>query len=365
MLIFVYEYTCSSVRFAPLPSSFLAEGRAMLTAVVEDLARANGVAVAVMLNEHGDGFLPAQIVRCLRDENEEAAFRKLAKAADYTLVIAPEFDELLLTRCRWVEEAGGHLLGPSASAVCLSGDKLRLGEHLAAHGIPTPEALGLGPWALGSVRAKATFTHQHPLLNGPVVLKPRFGAGSQMTFLVNDMTCLPSAVKQAQAEAWPGELLLQQFVPGQAVSASLLVGQGQTVALLAGEQHLSTDGRFRYLGGSLPLSPALSERAFTLALRAVQTVPDLRGYVGVDMILGSAKDGSQDWVIEINPRLTTSYVGLRALALTNLAEAMVKIVAGEKIPEPKWRQTRVIFLPDGTVHGERAANYDKRWALDR
>ena len=35
---------------------------------------------------------------------------------------------------------------------------------------------------------------------------------------------------------------------------------------------------------------------------------------------------SGDRVIEINPRLTTSYVGLRALARFNLAEALLAVI---------------------------------------
>ena len=52
------------------------------------------------------------------------------------------------------------------------------------------------------------------------------------------------------------------------------------------------------------------------------------GFVGVDLVLGREPDGSEDFVIEVNPRLTTSYVGLRAAARSNLAEVMVNIANG-------------------------------------
>ena len=58
-------------------------------------------------------------------------------------------------------------------------------------------------------------------------------------------------------------------------------------------------------------------------------MPPTVGYVGVDLVLGREPDGSEDVVIEINPRLTTSYVGLRAAARTNLAEAMWQVAQGE------------------------------------
>ena len=143
-----------------------------------------------------------------------------------------------------------------------------------------------------------------------------------------------------------GRLMCQQVVPGRAASVAFLVGPSQTVPLLPTFQHLSDDGRFRYLGGELPIPPALAERSVTLGRRAVGCVPGLRGYVGVDLVLGDAADGSQDYAIEINPRLTTSYVGLRALAETNLAGAMLDVCAGRPV-EVRWKPGRVMFTPDG------------------
>jgi predicted ATP-grasp superfamily ATP-dependent carboligase len=86
------------------------------------------------------------------------------------------------------------------------------------------------------------------------------------------------------------------------------------------------------LGGELPLAVGLAERAQALAERAVAATPPAVGYVGVDLILGREPDGSEDAVIEINPRLTTSYVGLRAAAKSNLAEAMWHAGSGDLRP---------------------------------
>src|SRR5690606_21127135 len=95
-------------------------------------------------------------------------------------------------------------------------------------------------------------------------------------------------------------------------------------ALPACRQHLSDDGRFRYLGGSLPLPPSLHARAARLAQQALDALPAAIGYVGVDLVLGAADDGSRDVVIEVNPRLTTSYLGLRDAVKINLAELILQ-----------------------------------------
>ena len=66
---------------------------------------------------------------------------------------------------------------------------------------------------------------------------------------------------------------------------------------------------------------------------------------------GIAPDGGQDWIIEINPRPTTSYIGLRQLAQDNLAEASLRIARGEAIAPIRWRKGLVHFSPRGAGHG--------------
>jgi predicted ATP-grasp superfamily ATP-dependent carboligase len=66
------------------------------------------------------------------------------------------------------------------------------------------------------------------------------------------------------------------------------------------------------------------------------------------MVLGSCADGRDDWVIEINPRLTTSYVGLRHLARFNLAEALLAVTLGGALPSLEWHDGPVHFRADGS-----------------
>ena len=336
MRLFLYEYTCAMPPSNSAKRTLHAEGRAMLKALLEDFGAVAGVETVTILNDEHGLELRRGIYKAFR-QDEETTFRELARCSDFTLVIAPEFNDILLTRCRWVLEAGGRLLGSSPAAVRLAGDKLALGRHLLQHGVPTP-----GCRQIESL---------HAPLDGlyPLVWKPRFGAGSQATFLVGGPEEWPSCVAAANAEGWAGASLVQPFVFGLPASAAFLIGGPEPVALLPAGQDLAQDGRFRYLGGSLPLPPALAARAVSLARRALVTIPGLRGYIGVDLVLGNAADGSDDWVIEINPRLTTSYVGLRALAQTNLAEAMLQAARGFPVATISWRKALVRFDAAGQV----------------
>jgi predicted ATP-grasp superfamily ATP-dependent carboligase len=315
----------------------------MLGAVLEDFAQLEGVELLTLGDENwetnGAGKPPIvwdpALLRRAHSGEEQACFCELARWADVTLVIAPEFDDILLTRCRWVLEAGGRLLGPGPDSVRLTGDKERLSRHLGDTDVPVP----------------ATCRSEEPacLVGYPLVVKPRQGAGSLATFLVQRTSDLKTALAQARKESGTNDLLLQSFVPGRPASVAWLIGPRQRLSLAPAAQHLSADGRFRYQGGTVPLPAELAGRAVRLAGRAVETIPGLCGYVGVDLVLGAAADGSQDRVIEINPRLTTSYVGLRNLTATNLAGAMLRLAAGESIRPPAWHAGAVRFWPDGTV----------------
>jgi len=316
MRLFLYEYTCA---IGTPPGSLRTEGEAMLGAIMEDFARMPGVEVATL--------------RDVPPSEEETAFRTAARRAEATFIIAPEFDDILLTRCRWAEESG-RVLSASSAAIALTADKLALAAHLRERGVPTPMVRPAQPGLAPAV---------------PAVCKPRFGAGSQAIFLLRQPQDLPALLAQVHREGWTGELLLQQFVPGQAASVAFLVGPRQRIALPPAAQHLSDDGCFHYRGGEVPLPDALARRAQRLADTAVAAVDGLRGWIGVDLVLGAATDGSDDTVIEINPRLTTSYIGLRALAEANLAAAMLNVAKGED-PQPlRWRPGTVRFDAAGGI----------------
>jgi len=322
MHVFVYEYftTLGIGRDPASPEhGIYREGRAMRDAVAGDFARVSGIEVVVLPDD-----TPA----------DAEALRRAASASDWTLAIAPEFECNLARFAGEAGRAGGRLLGPCPGAIALTSDKLALAEHWSTHGVSTPATTEREPTACEAF---------------PVVWKPRDGAGSTATFRLNSALDVAGAQAQRETEKHDGPMILQEFVPGLAVSVAFLCGPGGNVPLVPAFQSLSDDGRFKYLGGELPIPSALAGRAVRLAQRAVDCVPGLLGYVGVDLVLGDAADGSRDYAIEINPRLTTSYVGLRSLADFNIAEALLCAATGEPCGPLRWKPGRVRFSPDGAV----------------
>ena len=332
-----YEFASSGGisggREAGVSESILREGAAMMTALAADFSALGGIDVLAMVDGCAKPLAAGCRVLPVKSPEEEfAILSKESRTADWTIVVAPEFDDLLRSRCRLVEESGGRLLGPSASLVSLAADKHRTAEHLRAAGLTVPRGSAISAGA--SLPAGIRF---------PAVIKPRLGAGSQGVRLVLD-----DSAAARYLDEFPGPARAEEFCPGIAASVAFFCGPNGCFALPACRQRLSDDGAFCYLGGALPLEPALAHRATTLAARAVATLPNPLGYVGVDLVLGDAPNGQDDIVIEINPRLTTSYVGLRALARENLAAAMLDMACG-RAPRLSFADRQLEFDSDGTI----------------
>lgn len=318
--VFLYEALCGGSGIGneeALPGSLRCEGAAMLQALIDDFSQLPGWQVWTMLDRRPGMELEVDTGRTghvrgiLTAHEHQAAFQDLARQADAVLVVAPETDQLLLRLTRQVEDAGSLLLGPCSEFVAIAADKLRLNHHLAGQGIPVPRCLAPAADGIGS-------------LEPPLVRKPRFGAGAEGLERIPDW------------ESWTisemPDLLVESYQAGISVSVSALLQDDKLQLLPAGRQDVDLDAGL-YRGGAIPLDSCFRQRAASLARRALQAMPRSRGFVGVDMVLGDNPAGEDDVVIEINPRITTSYVGLRVATGLNLAAAILDPGLELEIPD--------------------------------
>lgn len=335
MHIFLYEWiTGGGLAEEPgaLPPSLLAEGAAMLTALAADFNKLAPKRVSVLRDMRLDDLaLPGcDVVEVHSASHRVDEIERLAQVADYTLIIAPEFDDILTDTLAHARTVGAQLLNASDEFVAITSDKHQTAARLASAGVPVPTSM---PLAADEEKLPGDFVY-------PAVIKPVNGAGSQHTLLV------ASAQDEPPPYPWPRRL--ERFCPGTAVSVAMLCGPTHRTRLHACRQHLSSDGRFTYRGGSLLREKPLARRANILADQTMEALPPALGFVGIDMVLGKAGDGSEDFVIEVNPRLTTSYVGLRAATNDNLAHAILENSSGRAV-SPKFSSSPLKFLADGTI----------------
>jgi tyramine---L-glutamate ligase len=274
-------------------SSLVTEGIAMRNAVAADFQRQAGVCVLTTL----DARLPEEHESWktvpVKPGEEEPTFRRLTAEVDCTVLIAPETEDILLKRTQTIDQFGGRSLGSTPGAVALCGDKALLGKYLSERGISLPYSQ--------VVRPSDGLPREFPY---PAVLKPIDGAGALNTYVIGHAANLPAETIGME------RALLQTFTAGTPLSVSLIVAPDQrvTVVGVARQEIRIQGGQVSYLGGTVPFSPGppLEE-----VLHAVSLVRGLRGWVGVDFLWNEAE--SLVTILEINPRLTTSYVGFRRL----------------------------------------------------
>ena len=100
--------------------------------------------------------------------------------------------------------------------------------------------------------------------------------------------------------------------------------------------------RFSYRGGVVGAFEAARPEFERIANGVAKALPGLFGYAGIDVIV--TEQGPV--VLEVNPRLTTSYVGLGEALGCNVVALVLDLAAGK--PLPKLRpQKKVRVQIDG------------------
>ena len=344
MRLLLYEWCCSGGLQGPdaaavagdaAPTGLTAEGRLMLEAIAADAARLPGCDVTLLI----DSLLPAPArpglpaggsCREVAPGEELAALLAAAEAADAVILVAPETAGVLTDRLACLETAGlaDRVIGGPVGFARAAADKQTTCDKLAAAGVPVPAGQSLG--------ADAELPAGFRL---PAILKARDSAGCDGLLKI---------ATAADYRSPTGPARLESLAAGTAASLACLCGPGGVVPLLPLEQ-LFTDGRQPAFRGLRPLAAALRPRAQQLAVRAIEALARAtggrpRGWVGVDMIMGPRADGRADRVIEINPRLTTSFVGLSRGQPGGLVGPLLEQAAGRPVTIGPWNLTACELL---------------------
>ena len=329
MRIFVYEHiTGGGFMNEPLPASLVHEGDLMLRALANDLTDIPGVEVLVGRDRRLSP-LPTRVTVATPVENENVFdfFRRGCEAADAVWPVAPESAGVLERLTRITAKTGRVLLGCRMAAIHICGSKRATSRRLLEAG----------------VRAVPTYDTIDQLAPDVemVVIKPDDGAGCINTQLMDRAT----AREWWASHAHQG-FVLQPYLPGEALSLSLLCRNGQSQLLACNRQRVRVEnGEFRFTGVAVnDVRESLSDYA-KLADRIAAAIPGLWGYVGVDLV----RTATGPVVLEVNPRLTTSYAGLRRALHCNPAALVLGLLQSEQEMQlPSCASTAVEI---GVAHG--------------
>jgi len=179
------------------------------------------------------------------------------------------------------------------------------------------------------------------------VLKPADGVSCAGVNVIDSFNKFIIAQDNIKRHTQLPYFILQDYIPGINVSVSLLSNGIEAVPLSLNFQDVILEsGEIKYQGGIVPFEHRLSDIAMETAKTAVESIPGLKGYVGVDMILDDHND--ELYIVEINSRPTTPYVALRKLLNFNLGEAIINAVYG-KLPTEIELNGQINFYKEGEI----------------
>ncbi|MDI1277403.1 ATP-grasp domain-containing protein [Methylobacter sp.] len=383
MKILVFEYiTGGGFNKQTLSDSLAEEGRLMRSALLDNLTqlnqtRSNRLEITVMmdwrLNDSASMTgINTVIIRSENDITEE--FARLVKQCDLVWPIAPEFDGILQNLCQTVESLGKILLTSPATAVAIAGNKLKTYERLNRH----------------HIAAVPTRIFENIYSPGEWMVKPVDGVGCADSYVLTTGQDFERMATQK------GQYVMQPHLQGAKTSLSCLFKQGSGWLVCANLQRFEFIQQQYHLTDIVVNHHPDFGRYQPLIDKIARALPELWGYVGIDLIesdhdcmaatapvslaafppsmevksggttpwtgevesrleqrsratQGAIADDCMDaggramqgaiaetWVLEINPRLTTSFVGIYDALGINIAEAVLQLVHGEPILNPAY-----------------------------
>lgn len=299
-----------------------AEGELMLQALLRDFSDcAAAFAIQELIVLRDTRLSPATwpggsvtvTVTPVRDDFT-AQFAVACAQADAVLLVAPETGECLLGLTQQVQTAGKQLLGSTAAAVGIAASKSQTSALLQQHGMTVVPC-----W-----REPAAIRCEMLAQTSQWIVKPDDGVGGEGCRL---LSTLPTTLAAGE--------ILQPYIAGEPASLTLLCHNGAAAVWSANRQESVFDAsgyRMKAIGiNDLKYSHDVLQQ---LADAIAAALPGLTGWVGVDLVI--TQQGP--CVLEVNPRPTTAYAGLRESVGQNPAAALLTLLQEQKMLTPEYRQ---------------------------
>lgn len=325
MKIVLFEYmTGGGVCNQKLPS-LAREGGMMLQMLGNSLAAIEGVTLLTMRDAR---LAPPEFDTEVIWVEEKQDFSLILSDAldaldqgDAFWPIAPEMAGTLAVLCQLAESKPIWLLNSPSSAVAKTTSKLQTYQHLRDKGVACVETKRLADCDFPCAEDR--------------VIKPDDGLACEGCYVVLAGQLAPTDC--------PSNTVCQPLVCGVAASISVVYSATQACLISVNRQEVAYHNQ-RFLLRACEVNAKFNKRtlaaAKSLAEEVRQAFPDLRACVGIDFIV--TDEGLQ--VLEINPRLTTSFVGLQEHIAKDVCALVLDAVQSKPLQCPAQGQPMDVRL---------------------
>lgn len=308
MRLLISEFICGGgLANHALPDSLKQEGLMMLQALIADCLHIEDCEIVTTLDTRVQlQEVNLEVISITDSENYLQQLQSSAENVDFTWIIAPESEGILASVVNSLQKTNYQVLNCSVDAIRITGDKYQCTELMRSAGLPT----------IPHIEYAALTDYCHA-----VVLKPRFGVGSE------NLRVFENGVQAKENIDEPKKWVMQPYIEGEHRSMSLLCWRGEAKVLSCNVQQFDNFPEPR-LSKCIVNAFSADTELRVLAMQIAQVFPGLSGYVGVDYI----KTANNNVLVEVNPRLTTSYLGLTRALEQNPAQLCIDTFTSESLP---------------------------------
>lgn len=361
--VFIFEAVTAG---APGYEELLDEGAAMVNVLGCHLQAALGAEVLLLSSKAQRARINPSLhprLTCADHGDIEGEFSRLCGEADGIILIAPECGGELTRWIKVAKEFGERLWTPTLPFAEIAADKWQTFLNLRSGNIPTPNTILLT--SDGSLHTRegecqrpiSSSIASHVPFRKPWIVKPRWGVGSlgiaSITDQAEEQHWLAEVAESENSPELPTRLsndwLIQPQLIGDRISVNVIAGTQETIAFPSCQQAFKHDDSLRFLGGALPTDEELDQLATLTALQAVHSLPSPSGLCGVDLIISDNGFSGVPWVVDINPRVTTSVAPLCETLVPSFADVWANAMRGHSLERTTWSISKCRFEVDGTI----------------
>tara|TARA_R110002096_G_scaffold125663_1_gene271584 strand:- start:61767 stop:62744 length:978 start_codon:yes stop_codon:yes gene_type:complete len=294
-----------------LSESLIREGELMIRTLLNELIEAGFSDISLTRDKRfklSDHTASQHII----NESLEEKLHECINESDIAWLIAPETNDCLGKLAEVFITNGKVFIGSSPDAIRIAASKLQTSSLLQEAGVDVVETKNIND--------------EPPASQTGWVIKPDDGVGGESCFFIKDKSRLIEIIADKKCN----NFVVQPFINGRHLSMSLLVFDEKVQLLACNVLYVAIENevvRLSTIGVNECLY--LKKEMMVLALKIIAEIEGFSGYIGVDMIEANNKL----FVLEINPRFTTTYVGLSESLGINMTKKILDTFLMGKLPE--------------------------------
>ncbi|WP_458456723.1 ATP-grasp domain-containing protein [Methanobrevibacter sp.] len=328
--ILVFEYFTAS---GEKDKCIISEAEALIFALLEDLKDFN---VDLVINESYGGIVNEypNVNPILINQDIISWLEENAGQFNKAIFIAAENNNNLYNITRILEDNNVRIYNSSSEACLKSSDKFETYEALS-NIVPQPRSFRFkidpkGYWKRAIENLHEKWQAEDPLTPLKIIIKPLMGVDCEDIVVIEKIEDLTLDLDKIFI---PGSrVIVQEYIDGTDISVSLISDGEKAIAISLNQQFVELkNDKGTYLGGKIPYESEYKEEAFEIATKAVEAIDGMKGFVGVDLLINAdEKDIYSVYLLEINSRFTTPYVGLNKIANFNIGKTIIDLIDGNE-----------------------------------